>query len=511
MGTQFFYELIRNDGDGVTGVPMHGSFNASALLFIAPLLAACGNKSTYTGASPASNPVKTARPASAEQVKIKIPEAEPCRKVFAPIGDVKPEQMWHYSLTTHPLTYSSPVVGDLDNDGQVEVVFIASTAVYANVAGVLSVVNGKTGQLIWQVPDVGALASTTPALADLDGDGFSEVIVTEMSNAGQKNLVAVNYKKRSTLFRSSVGTCGNFCMPAVADIDGDGKPEIVAGSSIYSADGKLKQALEVNSSFVPTLANLVPTSPGLEIIVDGQHVLSSSGKKLWSSNCSGGNHPYSAVADLDKDGTAELVCTSAGKMRVVDSTGVEKWVKDIPGSTGSSGAPNIGDFDGDGKFEIGTAGAAKYAVFKHSGEILWTQDIQDKSSSSTGSTVFDFNGDGKVEVVYNDELKLRIYEGNTGKILWETENPSGTLWEYPIIANIDDTPSVEIVVSAPGKGGIRAFKDPASLWVGSRKVWNQYSYFPELISDSLSVVKDPALPATGFRVNSQGKLATICK
>ena len=121
----------------------------------------------------------------------------------------------------------------------------------------------------------------------------------------------------------------------------------------------------------------------------------------------------------------------------------------VPGGGGNSGPPTIADFDGDTLAEIGTAGGHNMVVFDPDGPepVLWQQPTKDTSSAVTGSTVFDFEGDGKAEVVYSDELQLRIYEGNTGKVLFSHCNTSGTLCEYPVIVDVDNDTHAEIVVA----------------------------------------------------------------
>lgn len=379
------------------------------------------------------------------------------------IGDIAPVQMWQFKDTSFPVTYSSPVAGDIDKDGQVEIVSIGSTQSYANAAGRLSVIDSAT---------------------------------------------------HNVRHRISAGTCGSYCAPAVADINGDGKAEIVAGNVIINSAGQVIGNLEVNSYFIPTIADLIPERAGLEIIVNGNTVLGSDGKKIHQVACAVGTYPSSAVADLDKDGKPEHICSALGMVSAWSNNGTKLWASAVPkdrDSEQNSGAPNVGDFNGDGLFEVGVAGGDDYVVFDNKGNLLWKQKSLDWSSSSTGSTIFDFNGDGKVEVIYNDEKKLRIYDGSSGNILWETDNPSGTLWEYPLIVNIDETPSAELVVSAPGLGGVRAFKDPSNRWVTSRRVWNQYSFYPEIVSDMLSVIQNPGFPKSGFRINNQGSARIECK
>jgi hypothetical protein len=79
--------------------------------------------------------------------------------------------------------------------------------------------------------------------------------------------------------------------------------------------------------------------------------------------------------------------------------------------------------------------------------VLWQQATQDASSAVTGSSVYDFEGDGVADVVYADEINLYVYSGIDGavKLLYDGHN-SGTLIEYPIVADVDNDGQVEIVV-----------------------------------------------------------------
>ncbi len=423
------------------------------------------------------------------------------------IGSISPVEKWHWSGAAggHAVTYSAPVVGDLDQDGSIEVVTIPSTyANYSTVNGPVVVLEGKTGKAIWDSmadKGIGMMVSTTPALVDLDKDGYAEIIGVTLKG-GKAAIIAINYKTRSVKFEYSDFTCSaSFCFATVADIDGDGNAEISAGDVVLNADGtqkfRLTPAPTLTAPVVNTLADLDKSSPGMEIVL-GSQVYSNTGTRLWAGDC----HGFSAVADLEKDGTPDLVCIGGGMIKTYTNNTL-KWSKAIPANVSlqGGGAPNIGDFDGDGKFEIGTAGGDFYAVFDATGQLLWKHNTVDVSSYRTGSTIFDFNGDGKVEVIYNDEYYLYIFDGLTGTTLWSVINPSGTLWEYPVIANIDEDESVEIVVSSPGKGGVRVFEDSTQHWIGGRALWNQYSYFPEIVDDALQVNPLATISEYGFRVN----------
>jgi len=100
--------------------------------------------------------------------------------------------------------------------------------------------------------------------------------------------------------------------------------------------------------------------------------------------------------------------------------------------------------------------------------------------------VFDFDGDGSAEVIYSDEINLRVYTGSDGTVLWSTCNTTGTLVEYPLVADVDGDGHADIVaVSNDYSGitcegtkqtGVRVFGDSLDSWVRTRRVWNQHTY-----------------------------------
>jgi hypothetical protein len=58
---------------------------------------------------------------------------------------------------------------------------------------------------------------------------------------------------------------------------------------------------------------------------------------------------------------------------------------------------------------------------------------------------------------------------------------SGTLWEYPLVVDVDNDGQSEIVVTnnnyAYGvKAGVTVIGDLEQSWVPARKIWNQHAY-----------------------------------
>lgn len=112
------------------------------------------------------------------------------------------------------------------------------------------------------------------------------------------------------------------------------------------------------------------------------------------------------------------------------------------------GPPTIANFDDDPEPEFALAGGYAYVIFEHDATRKWYFETQDTSSRATGSSVFDFEGDGRAEVVYGDECFLRVYDGRTGEVVFSQSRSSCTWYENPVIADLDGDFNAEIVIGS---------------------------------------------------------------
>lgn len=370
-------------------------------------------------------------------------------------------------------TRSQLAVGDITGDGKPEIVGVRSdrrVVVFDNLGNVLatSATAAPSGP--------SSFADGGPALVNLDGQGVPEIVY-----AGQ--ALRLNGSTLDVLYTVNVNGGHWGVLTAVADVDLDGKPDIVVGNKIL--DG---------------LTGADKTPPGVAAFPGG----------------------YVAIAQWDAttpEPEVVLVSSqtgSAGQLRVYHP--VTGNVVFGPYSFGQQwgGPPTVADFDGDGEPEIGSAGYTGYVVFDrecaatplpsfcHSPGIRWLKATKDNSSGSTGSSVFDFNGDGKAEVVYRDECWLRVYDGTTGQVRFAQALTSGTILENPVIADVDNDNHADLVVPTHnigacaaepdvnlphtgGNQGIFVLQDPDNRWMPSRPIWNQHTYHITNINDDGSI------------------------
>jgi hypothetical protein len=459
--------------------------------------------------------------------------------------------------TTSP--YSSdvmmtPLVIELDDDdcdGKVterdipEIVFTTFASGKYQENGTLHAISAdrKTGKLVdkWSLPGV-IWSSSELAAGNIDGVAGNEIVgVTKEGTAANPLYYLQAIKADGTkLWKTTDTVSGRF--PSIADLDGDGQPEIIMSGKIFNGKtGALKTTLTLGNSIVSDI-----DGDGKPDIVGPVVAYKADGTLLANTGLAGATN---AIGDLDGDGKPEIVSVSSsghvmhiwrynpaapGKYTIIRQNIDINGTLDpnlcpvgSAGRTSGGGVPTIADFNGDGVPDVALAGGVGYAVFDgkklmngaiaNKDTFLWIKQTQDCSSAVTGSSLFDFNGDGKAEVLYGDEIKFRIYEGATGNVLFETCNTTGTLYEYPVVADIDNDGQADILVvsnayaetcNGTKQSGIRIFGSKNNDWVRTRRVWNQHSYHITNVNEDGSIPKNelpnwtqPGL--NNFRLNKQ--------
>lgn len=438
--------------------------------------------------------------------------AERCEVRPPSVPSFTPEMEWAWTgspiMPRHNQVMTTPAVADVSQDGIPDVVFGAFDDSFG-ADGVLRAISGDDGRDLWTVtdPTLRVRGSGHIAVGNIDSDPQVEICAIAEDALG---FICFEhdgaFKLRSAIAFNAWGGI------SFADLDGDGRVEILDGNHVFNATGGLKW---VGSDGMGGVAGTAPISfaadidqDGLQEVVNDRAVYRHDGT-LKCANTSI-SHGLAAVGNFDADPFGEIAVSSGGSVTLLDDTCARLWSKPIPGDGGPGGPPNIADLDGDGEPEIGVAGGTAYSVFERDGTLKWSQPTHDLSSGSTGSSSFDFEGDGRAEVVYADEFRLRIYDGATGAVRFEVPHSSRTIHENPVVADVDGDGNAEIVTIANGPlRGIRVYRDRNDGWVNTRRIWNQHAYSVTNVNDDGSI---PAHPETNwltaglntFRSNRQG-------
>lgn len=267
-------------------------------------------------------------------------------------------------------------VGDIDGDGDYEIV---GSCNYDDLVYAWHAENGQVVKGEWPVPVgdyyFGEIVGT-PLLADLDGDGDSEVIVGLSSSSGssQDNLYALQ-GDGSVLWSRRFSPVGPM---SVADFDQDGNVEVA----------------------------MCGYGPGLStpytFILDknGQQV------KRWR-----GGNPRGAVAtDLDRDGRLELAFCTDDSVQAVRVNGSTVWTTRINDPLSAGGTMTVGDLNGDGRSEVFVSNRVESDGFAYT--LIYALDAQGRfmtdagfpkvvmgDSGSNSLLIGDIDGDGGKELL----------------------------------------------------------------------------------------------------------------
>ena len=420
-----------------------------------------------------------------------------------------------------------PAAGDIDGDGVPEIVIPTEDNRLAilDSAGNIVTISAQTYDNI---------AAPALAIANLDQKGFAEVVVGKQAFSLEHDANgALSFVDRFTGSIVFQAVQGLGQIPCVANIAGDERPEVIAGTAVYRLPDPPAGVTKIADCAVG--ATDAFCTGALEVVWDGQTV--NGAGTLPNAQRDG----FCAIADVlgadeaaapgpqnPLDGKAEVVLVAEGHLLILNGeTGVLRRFTNLSAGL-DGGAPNVDDFDGDGFPEIGTALGTAYLMLDlqdtsaacpawptafndaqmglqgnlprdpggacamdsecaagavcngtlgqctclHNG---WRRLTEDDSSRVTSSSVFDFNGDGAAEVVYNDECHFRVYDGRTSEVLFKQASPSRTRIENPVIADVDNDGNAEIVfpsnndVSSCSTGA--NFPNGINVWGDSSDSW----------------------------------------
>ena len=357
----------------------------------------------------------------------------------------------------------TPLVVDLDKDGKPEIVFVL------NQSGQMVAIHGADCSPYWQTSARFGTYSQIAA-ADLDGDGLPEIVATDGTT-----VYVLDHSGKQLATAPVSGVTSDCSGIAIADVDNVAPPEILLYGTVFrytkgSANLQVLFAKPVTAASwgnASLFADL--DGDGKPEVVTGMQVfdgITGADKTPSALAALTGPAAYPAVADFNGDGKPDIVLVQSAKGQQQVSVFDYANNKVIFGpykvaGGGWGGPPTVGDFDGDGVPDFGFASTDHYYVYAHEVRarrarrptargptpgVLWEKPTHDNSSGGTASSTFDFNGDGIAEVVYRDECWLRVYNGPDGKAVFAQAITSGTGLEYPVIADVDNDGHADLVV-----------------------------------------------------------------
>ncbi len=343
------------------------------------------------------------------------------------LGFASPKILWWYDV--NDAAFGQTAMASLNDDGKMNFVF----GCYRNDSMVYAL--NYDGSLLWKYNARGSAEGcndTAPIIFDIDQDGKLDVIVP-----GSCNPTTFCFNGATGELKWAAQTRGSDSPPTIADLDGDGRYEVLHGQfggyviCIDGDDGSIKWEIEVDkNSWIQTAPTIVDLDGDgqLDFVVatwqfnNNNKIYAYRGdtqEMLWSLPTSHVIYHGTAVADLTKDGKPELVIGDySGTLYVLrGEDGSILWTYDTGMYIGSPAI--IGDINGDGDCDIVFASGYKIIALDRFGKLIWEYIIPTYKTSFRGVILADIDDDGLPDAIFGTTGGLVIgLKGTTGEVLW---------------------------------------------------------------------------------------------
>lgn len=491
-------------------------------------------------------------PADAEpepQPLCRIPSGElngnlPC-ELEPPSDSIAPIIAWTWTGPAgEDSVVTTPLVANLDDDngdGFVDLcdtpeIIVAAVDLPPNKhdvwpAGHLHVIAGD-GSGSWKIPTP-IDAAINPALGDLDGDGTVEIVALQALapnspyTISSRRLVALSATGELLWLGEHLQASRGGGALAIADLDGDGSPEILAPEYVATAEGALAWTIDD-----PPLAFSMPVAVDLDLdgrleVLFGASAYAADGTWLFTAGSIPKNRGSVAVANFDGDPHPELYLQFDGQHGVFEHDGTLvaacPTAADLPVSGGYPIA--IHDLDGDGRAELVFGLNDRFYVLGlESGDcsLRWSKKVDTDIGSSSG-TVFDLLGDGKAEAIYADRSRVQLFS-SAGDLLFMVPRSARESITNPIVVDVDGDGAAEIVIASseplagqaedmPPSPTLLVLENADDRFAPTRRVWNQHTYHHSNILEDGRVPVEEAphwLLENSFRSNSRAQSGDSC-
>ena len=249
-----------------------------------------------------------------------------------------------------------------------------------------------------------------PALGDLDGDKVQEIVIAREGGGLQAHSAAKKKLLWEVPGNGQVKSAFEISGLAVADLDGDGRAEVLA----FHANDTLRVHSGVDGSLLWE-HTFTPRTKGLRFSIAAVSLAGGRGRELI---CSDG---ATALA-LDAKGKVLWTTTLEGPPFYLD----ESTFSDL-----SSGLLTAGDADGDGKPDAVLYGNGTIVALRGTdGKQLWRVD---DAAERTTALEADFDGDGVPELAFQrDDQQVEVRSLKDGRLAWTAK--STELRGAPLVA-----------------------------------------------------------------------------
>jgi hypothetical protein len=397
---------------------------------------------------------------------------------------------------------AAPTLADVTGDGNLEVIFQTGSSLFPTGTSTFHVFNFN-GDYISGWPQTmtseSEWLSMPAAVGDIDGDGKSEIVFASHNSAAHYSVpvavkififrfdgtplpgwpkeIALNYPNNffSTQYTSA---------PSLVDLDNDGKLEIVLGISTY------------------------PSSKVYAFKSDGSLV------NGWPFTLSDGYIENIVSADVDNDGTVEIIGTSSSTNALgsayiwkANGTVMSGWPR-APAS--SSNPPIIMDIESDGNLEVAfyTRNDA-IAIYRNNGTAVsgWPLTLTQKAGGAIWPTslAVDFSGDSKPEIIQasGDENLIYAFQSDGSAVNGWPKAVPALIQTSPAVGDLDNDGMTEMALA---HGSTLSLWELGSSYNKSKLQWpmsgfnNNRSQFFSLADSASPIIRNISI--TGISSSS---------
>lgn len=378
-----------------------------------------------------------------------------------------------WTFDTAAPSFGSGAAADLDGDGKPEVVF----GCYFNDEHVYAL-EGESGKLKWKFKSEGGPIDTSILIRDVTGDQKPEVI---FGDSARGTLFCLSGKRGKVVWKFK-GQSGTDSPAAAADLDGDGRIEVVYGTMktarrengkripgpghvnvLEGKTGKLRWTVQIPGH--------IQSEPGL-VDLNGDRVLDvlvttwkgdnklhalngKDGTELWSFDV--GDSVYHGVSffDFDRDQRPEIVVADRkGTVWMLEGeSGKPKWKAKLEGERpGVVFAPTtLVHADKDTIPEIVVCGLQAHLLDARSGKTRWKTSLPGQQGIMRGVAAADVDGDGKEDLVFGSHRTLYALRATNGRELWTRDLSVGKdvrerIKQAPLLLDLDGDGALDVFI-----------------------------------------------------------------